>query len=70
MDIQDIFENLGLGLGIVIIVLVFLFVMILFSTIVPALLWHLGGLLLGLIAVIFLIAVFYFIGKFAKDFIK
>ena len=70
MDIAEIFENLGLGLGIVIGIIALLFVFLIFSAIIPGLLFHFGGLLFILIIIIAIITVIYFIGKFVKDFIK
>ena len=70
MDIRDMLENFGLGLGIVIIVIVLIFIFLFLSAIIPALLVLFGRLLFYLIIIIAIIAVIYFIGKFAKNFIK
>lgn len=70
MDFLDFFENMGWGLSIVIVLIIFLFLITVIRSIIPGLLMHLGGLLYLFIIIIVLGAVIYFIGKFAKDFIK
>ena len=70
MSILEMFENFGFGLGIVIAIIAFLFVVFLLSNLIPVILMHFAGILFFIIAIIFIMAVIYFIGKFAKDFIK
>ena len=70
MDVRDMFENFGLGLGIAGVIIVFLIAMTLIVAIIPALFMRLGGFLFISIAIIAIIAVIYFIGKFFKDLIK
>lgn len=70
MDFIDFFENMGLGMAIVIAVVVILILLIFVSKLVPVLLMAVGSLFVGLIILVVLCAVIYFIGKFAKDFIR
>ena len=70
MDFLDFFENMGLGLGIVVVLIVVVFLILLMSALIPALLVRLAGLLYIIIILLAVGAIIYFIGKFAKDFIK
>ena len=70
MDFLDFFENIGWGLGIIVVVVVILLLIMFLSMLIPTLFMIGGRLFLGLIILILIIAVIYFIGRFAKDFIK
>lgn len=70
MDILDFLENMGFGAGIVIIVAAVLFLMALIGAILPGLLASMGAIIIALIMILIIGAIIYFIGKFAKDFIK
>jgi hypothetical protein len=70
MDVLDFFENMGWGLGIVIVIAIFMVLIIILGTIIPVLLMGLGQLLFFVIIILVVGAVIYFIGKFAKDFLK
>lgn len=70
MDIVDIFENLGLGFGVIAAVVVAILLLIVASRVIPVLFAGLGVILLGILGIAAILFVIYFIGKFAKDFIK
>lgn len=70
MDFLDFFENMGFGVGIIIIIFLIAIVIMFFGRIIPALLMGFGSLLFLLIIIVAVGAVIYFVGKFAKDFIK
>lgn len=70
MDFLDFFENMGLGLTIIIVIIVFFALIMFLGRVIPVLLMGLGGLFMLVIFIILIGAVIYFIGRFAKDFIK
>ena len=70
MDFLDFFENMGFGVGIIIMIFIILVVGMFLIRLIPALLMGFGSLLFILIIIVEVGAVIYFIGKFAKDFIK
>lgn len=70
MDLIDFFENMGLGAGIVTIICIVLFAVLFLGRIIPVLLIGLGSVLSILVSLAIIGAAIYFIGKFAKDFIK
>ena len=70
MDFLDFFENMGFGVGIIIMIFVILIVVMFLIRLIPALLMGFGSLLFLLIIIVAVGAVIYFVGKFAKDFIK
>ena len=70
MDILEIFENLGLGLGIIVLVIIIGIVFFLLMGIIPVLLRIFGNLLIWVIILIVIILAVYFIGKFAKGFLR
>jgi hypothetical protein len=70
MDFLDYFENMGFGVGIIIIIFLIVIVIMFSGRIIPALLMGFGSLLFLLIIIVAVGAVIYFVGKFAKDFIK
>ena len=70
MDFLDFFENMGFGLGTILIIVVILILVVFIGRIIPVLFMGIGSIFFGLITLIVLLAVIYFIGKFVKDFIK
>ena len=70
MDFIDFFENMGFGVGIIVIIFIILLLIMFIVRLIPALLMGFGSLLFTLIIIVAVGAVIYFIGKFAKDFIK
>lgn len=70
MDILDFFENMGWGLIIVVVIVIFLFLIMFLARLIPTLLMGLGGFFMLFTMIILIGAVIYFIGKFAKCFVK
>ena len=70
MDFIDFFENMGFGVSIIVIIFIMLLLIMFIVRLIPALLMGFGSLLFPLIIIVTVGAVIYFIGKFAKDFIK
>lgn len=70
MEIKEIFGNFGLGMGIIISLVVILIVISLIAGILPVLLGLVGNAIYLMICLAAICLVIYFIGKFAKGFIK
>jgi hypothetical protein len=70
MDILDFLENMGFGLGTVMVLVIFLFLITSAGTLIPGLLMGFGHLMYLLIIILLVGAAIYFIGRFAKDFVK
>ncbi|WP_297826829.1 hypothetical protein [uncultured Methanobrevibacter sp.] len=70
MDFLDFFENMGFGLTIVISIIVILVLIMFIGRFIPLLLMGIGGILYTIMVICIIGAVVYFIGKFAKEFIK
>ena len=68
MDFIDFLENIGLGMTIIVAIVVILILLIFVGRLIPVLLMSIGSLFLGLVVLVLLGAVIYFIGIFAKDF--
>ena len=63
MDFLDFFENMGFGLGTILIIVVILILVVFIGRIIPVLFMGIGSIFFGLITLIVLLAVIYFIGK-------
>ena len=70
MNLGEIFENFGLGLGIVITIILLIIVIFSLLNIIPVLFRLLGGFFVIILVLAVIGFVIYFIGKFAKGFIK
>ena len=70
MDIKEIFENFGLGMGIIVSLVVIFIIISLIGGILPVLLGLAGNAIYLIICLAVICLVIYFVGKFAKGFIK
>ena len=70
MDFLEIFENLGLGSAIIILFILIFVVFLLIGAVFPLLLGLMGNLIYFGGSLIIFVLVVYFIGKFAKGFLK